>query len=227
MCYIACPEKCTEELCPKCLFVWTIKHELTLVLQTKYLVSDECTQCSLLGPVSAPQLSIAWSKSPGNVHLYFLFVVSSCVYCFYEDVNTILSCKLGHVKRVSIKESINSRNQSKLLNKIISYGTRDSEHPIRTAATRRREHMTGRFPLALGGSGSFEASEPKGLVHAINNPPSFVLFTSESDLWSVIFGLLSLVLICIFPGDLYLSNQSRGQGLCSFKPDVNSRKKYK
>ena len=33
---IACPEKCAEELCPKCLLVlWMSKHELTLVPQTK------------------------------------------------------------------------------------------------------------------------------------------------------------------------------------------------
>ena len=41
---MACPEKFAEELCPKCLFVlWTSKHELTLVPQTKELVSDEWT----------------------------------------------------------------------------------------------------------------------------------------------------------------------------------------
>ena len=33
---IACPEKRVEELCPKCLPVlWTSKHKLTLVPQTK------------------------------------------------------------------------------------------------------------------------------------------------------------------------------------------------
>ena len=38
-CYIACPEKCAEELCPKCLLVlWMSKHKLTLVPQTKQLV---------------------------------------------------------------------------------------------------------------------------------------------------------------------------------------------
>ena len=36
---IPCPEKCTEELCPKCLPVlWTSKHKLRLVPQIKYFI---------------------------------------------------------------------------------------------------------------------------------------------------------------------------------------------
>ena len=34
--FIACPERCAEELCPKCLLVlWMSKHKLTLVPKTK------------------------------------------------------------------------------------------------------------------------------------------------------------------------------------------------
>ena len=52
-----------------------------------------------------------------------------------------------------------------------SYAARDSQHPIRTAATKRRQLTTGRTPLvtavrancefALRKSGSFGSSEPK------------------------------------------------------------------
>ena len=63
-------------------------------------------------------------------------------------------------------------------NKIISYGTRDSQHSIRSTARKRRQLMTGRSPLvstvhanclrtALRGSDS----EPKE-TNACNNDPS-------------------------------------------------------
>ena len=53
---------------------------------------------------------------------------------------------------------------------IISYGTRDSQHPIRIPARKRRQLTTGRPPVVsavmrtafvLRGSESFECSEPQ------------------------------------------------------------------
>ena len=48
-------------------------------------------------------------------------------------------------------------------NKIVLYGTQDSQHPIRTAATKRWQLMTGWLPceFALHSRESCGSSEPK------------------------------------------------------------------